>query len=101
LDDISEEFSRSSEKLINDPERLALLNQKLQQIYTLQRKTSSSNYAGTINGSVQFREYCFTIRNIGEEIAALTISIQEKPRFCDELAHYNNRTTAVPLYLIS
>jgi DNA repair protein RecN (Recombination protein N) len=37
--------------------------------------------------------------NIGEEIAALTISIQEKTTVLDELAQviHNNRTTAVPL----
>ena len=38
LDDIGEELSKSSEKLINDPEKLALYNQKLQLIYTLQKK---------------------------------------------------------------
>jgi DNA repair protein RecN (Recombination protein N) len=99
LDDISEEFSRSSEKLINDPERLALLNQKLQQIYTLQRKHQVATVQELLMVQSNLESTVSQLGNIGEEIAALTISIQEKTTVLDELAQviHNNRTTAVPL----
>ena len=37
FDDISDELNRCSEKLVNDPEQLELINQKLQLIYNLQK----------------------------------------------------------------
>jgi len=38
FDDVTDELSENLEKLTNDPERLELVNQKLQLIYTLQKK---------------------------------------------------------------
>ena len=38
FDDIASELHNQSEKLINDPEKLELVNQKLQSIYNLQKK---------------------------------------------------------------
>lgn len=38
FDDIADELSAAYEKLINDPERLEIINQKLQLIYSLQKK---------------------------------------------------------------
>lgn len=38
FDDIAKEIQSQSEKLINDPEKLELVNQKLQMIYNLQKK---------------------------------------------------------------
>lgn len=38
FDDVTDELSATYEKLSNDPERLEIINQKLQLIYTLQKK---------------------------------------------------------------
>ncbi|MEW5675770.1 DNA repair protein RecN [Flavobacterium enshiense] len=38
MDDITGELANQSEKLVNDPQMLELVNQKLQTIYTLQKK---------------------------------------------------------------
>ncbi|TGD58196.1 DNA repair protein RecN [Flavobacterium humi] len=38
FDDISNELQQQAEKLVNDPEKLELVNQKLQVIYSLQKK---------------------------------------------------------------
>lgn len=38
MDDIASELYNQSEKLVNDPEQLELVNQKLQTIYSLQKK---------------------------------------------------------------
>ena len=38
FDDVTDELSENLEKLTNDPERLELINQKLQLIYSLQKK---------------------------------------------------------------
>jgi DNA repair protein RecN (Recombination protein N) len=99
LDDISEELNRSSDKLINDPEKLSLLNQKLQLIYTLQKKHQVATLEELIEVQSNLENSVLELGNIEEEIANLTLSIQEKTNALDELAVliHNNRTTAIPL----
>ncbi|MCO6146488.1 DNA repair protein RecN [Flavobacterium sp. NRK1] len=52
FDDITDELSQNFEKLINDPERLELINQKLQLIYTLQKK----HQVGTVEELIEIQE---------------------------------------------
>lgn len=99
LEDISEELNRSSEKLINDPERLALCSQKLQLIYTLQKK----HQVGTVNELIaiqsRLESSVLELGNMEEEIKTLTVSIQEKSEALDHLAQviHDNRAEAIPL----
>jgi DNA repair protein RecN (Recombination protein N) len=99
LDDINQEFNRFSEKLINDPERLAFVNQKLQLLYTLQKKHQVATVAELLEVQTKLANAVSELGTIGEDIALLTISIQEKTNKLDELANsiHDNRTIAVPL----
>ena len=99
LDDINQEFNRFSEKLINDPERLAFVNQKLQLLYTLQKKHQVATVAELLEVQTKLANAVSELGTIGEDIALLTISIQEKTDKLDELANniHDNRTIAVPL----
>lgn len=64
FEDIADELSGTFEKLIDDPERLELINQKLQLIYTLQKKHN----AVTV-----------------EELIAIQEELDNKVVFADEL----------------
>jgi hypothetical protein len=99
LDDISEEFSRSSEK-INDPERLALLNQSYNRYILYRENTSSSNYAGTLMVQSNLESTVSQLEILERNCCSNNFD-SRKTTVLDELAQviHNNRTTAVPLYL--
>ena len=99
LDDIGEELSKSSEKLINDPEKLALYNQKLQLIYTLQKKHQVATVEELIEVQVRLQNSVLELGNMEEEIATLTSSIKDKQISLDALAQliHDNRAIEVPL----
>lgn len=52
FDDITDELSETFEKLTNDPERLEVINQKLQLIYSLQKK----HHAATVEDLLVIQE---------------------------------------------
>ncbi len=97
--DISEELNRCSEKLINDPEQLDLISQKLQVIYNLQKKHSVSSIEELLEIQTNLENTLFQIGNLEEEIAALTHSIQQKTDklniFSDTI--HKKRVEAVPV----
>jgi DNA repair protein RecN (Recombination protein N) len=99
LDDISQEFNRSAEKLVNDPERLALANQKLQLIYTLQKKHQVATVEELLEVQVGLSNSVSELGSIAEDIEILTVAIQEKTNALDALAKaiHDNRAIAVPL----
>jgi DNA repair protein RecN (Recombination protein N) len=99
LDDISEELNRSSDKLINDPEKLALFSQKLQLIYTLQKKHQVATVSELIAVQSHLEHAVQELGNIEEDIVTLADSIQEKTIALDNLALviHDNRTIAIPL----
>jgi DNA repair protein RecN (Recombination protein N) len=99
LDDISEELNRSSDKLINDPEKLALFSHKLQLIYTLQKKHQVATVSELIAVQSHLENAVQELGNIEEDIITLADSIQEKTIALDNLALviHDNRTIAIPL----
>ena len=99
FDDLSDEMSRCSEKLINDPEQLDLISQKLQLIYNLQKKHQVTTIEELISIQTQLENTLFEIGNLEEEIATLTHSIQEKTNELDAVSNaiHQKRLAAVPL----
>ncbi len=97
--DISEELNRCSEKLINDPEQLDLISQKLQVIYNLQKKHSVSTVEELLEIQTNLENTLFEIGNLEEGIATLTHSIQQKTDklniFSDTI--HKKRVEAVPV----
>jgi len=99
FDDISNELNRCSEKLINDPERLDIINQKLQLIYTLQKKHQVATVDELLDIQVKLENDVVELGNIEEEITFLNNAIQEKIVKLDSLAStiHDNRIKAIPI----
>lgn len=99
LDDISNELNRCSEKLINDPEQLDLISQKLQVIFNLQKKHQVSTVDELLEIQSKLESSIFEIGNLEEQILALTDSIQEKTTALDSLsdAIHIKRVDSIPI----
>ncbi|MBO9585184.1 MAG: DNA repair protein RecN [Flavobacterium sp.] len=98
FDDVSKELQSCSEKLLNDPAQLELINQKLQSIYNLQKKHQVSSVDELLQIQADLGNSLLELDNMDEEIASLTKIIEEK---ASELDHYaskihGNRVNAIP-----
>lgn len=99
FDDISDELNKCSERLINDPEQLDFIGQKLQVIYNLQKKHQVSTVDELIEIQTGFENKLFEIGNLETEISTLNQSIQQKADDLDALANtiHKKRVEAVPV----
>ena len=99
FDDISDELNRCSEKLVNDPEQLELINQKLQLIYNLQKKHQVASVDELLEIQTKLENSLLEIGNLEEEISSLTISIQQKINALDDLSAtiHKNRLESIPV----
>ena len=99
FDDISDELNRCSEKLINDPEQLELISQKLQLIYNLQKKHQVSTVDELLEIQNNLENSVLELGNLEHEIATLNDSIQQKTEFLDAIskAIHTKRVEAVPV----
>jgi len=99
FDDISDELNRCSEKLVNDPAQLELINQKLQLIYNLQKKHQVASVEELIQIQTNLENTVLELGNIGEEIATLTDSLQQKTSTLDALSDgiHSQRVAAIPV----
>ena len=99
FDDISEELNRCSEKLVNDPEQLDAINQKLQLIYNLQKKHQVASVDELLEIQTKLENSLLEIGNLEEEISSLTISIQQKIDALDDLSAtlHENRLESIPV----
>lgn len=99
FEDIAIELNRCSEKLINDPEQLNLINQKLQLIYNLQKKHQVSTVDDLLAIQAKLENSVLELGNIDEEIAKLTElvdeNIKELDQVCDSI--HIKRLEAIPL----
>lgn len=99
FDDISEEISRSSEKLVNDPEQLDLISQKLQVIFNLQKKHQVSTVEELLEIQSKLENLVLELGNIEEEIAVLTDSIVQKTARLDVMSGliHDKRVESIPI----
>nr|WP_315148922.1 DNA repair protein RecN [uncultured Flavobacterium sp.] len=99
FDDISDELNRCSEKLINDPERLELISQKLQLIYNLQKKHQVSTVDDLLEILNNLENSVLELGNLEHQIASLNDSIQQKTETLDTLSKtiHDRRVEAVPV----
>ncbi|MEZ7514003.1 DNA repair protein RecN [Flavobacterium frigidarium] len=99
FDDITEELDRCSDKLINDPEQLDLINQKLQLIYNLQKKHQVDSVEGLLEIQTGLEQAISDLSNLESDIENLTIAIKDKSIILDELALtiHTNRIVAIPV----
>ncbi|MFV8346398.1 DNA repair protein RecN [Flavobacterium sp. ZB4P13] len=99
FDDISDEMNRCSEKLINDPEQLDLISQKLQVIFNLQKKHQVLSVDELLEIQANLENSVLELGNMEEEIAALTISIEQKTVELDAFSTtiHTNRLDSIPV----
>ena len=99
FDDISDEMNRCSEKLINDPEQLDLISQKLQVIFTLQKKHQVLSVDELLEIQANLENSVLELGNMEEEIAVLTISIGQKTVELDAFSTtiHTNRLESIPV----
>lgn len=98
FDDISKELENCSEKLLNDPAQLELINQKLQLIYNLQKKHQVSSVDDLLQIQSDLGNSLLELDNMDEEIASLSKIIEEKAAELDNYASkiHENRVNAIP-----
>lgn len=99
LDDISDELNRCSDKLINDPEQLDLINQKLQLIYNLQKKHQVSSVEELLEIQSNLENSVLELGGLEDEISKLAISIQKKVIDLDALSNiiHGSRVDSIPV----
>jgi DNA repair protein RecN (Recombination protein N) len=99
FEDIAIELNRCSEKLINDPEQLNLINQKLQLIYNLQKKHQVSTVDDLIVIQSNLENAVLELGNIDEEIVKLTdlvdANVKQLDQICDAI--HAKRVEAIPI----
>ncbi|TDD98002.1 DNA repair protein RecN [Flavobacterium cellulosilyticum] len=99
FDDITVELNRSAEKLINDPEQLVLISQKLQLIYTLQKKHQVTTVNELIQIKNRLENTVLELGNLEDQIVNLKKSIQQITTSLDGLSNeiHQKRVDAVPV----
>jgi DNA repair protein RecN (Recombination protein N) len=99
LDDISNELTNCSEKLINDPVQLDLISEKLQIIFNLQKKHQVTSVDELLAIQSSLENTLFELGNLESEIANLSQTIQDKTNELDALGQiiHQKRSNAVPV----
>ena len=99
FDDITNEINLLSENLINDPEQLDLVNQKLQTIYNLQKKHQVSSVSELIDIQNDLDNKVVSVGELEIEINKLRTKIQNTTLELDNFATIirENRLKAVPI----
>ncbi|QZK90199.1 DNA repair protein RecN [Flavobacterium sp. CHNK8] len=99
FDDVTEEMVRLSDRLINDPEQLNLISQKLQLIFNLQKKHQVATVEELLVIQSQLENSVLELGSMEDEIGNLTVSIEQKKNDLNKLALdiSNNRSVAIPV----
>jgi DNA repair protein RecN (Recombination protein N) len=99
FDDISDEMNRCSEKLINDPEQLDLISQKLQLIFNLQKKHQVATVDELLEIQTNLENSVLELGNLEEEISGLSLSIQQNTVELDAFANaiHQKRSDSIPV----
>jgi len=98
FDDIVKELNRESDLVFNDPEKLETVNQKLQLIYSLQKKHNVLTVKELIQIQIDLEGKVVSVATLEEEIVNLEKSIKELELQLDEVANKisKSRREAIP-----
>ena len=99
FDDIASEMNRNAEKLINDPEQLDLISQKLQVIFNLQKKHAVATVEELLAIQSHLESSVLELGTMEEEITSLNIAIEQKTMELDAFSNtiHINRLESVPV----
>jgi DNA repair protein RecN (Recombination protein N) len=87
FDDIVKELNRESDLVFNDPEKLETINQKLQLIYSLQKKHNVLTVKELIQIQIDLEGKVVSFATLEEEIVNLEKSIKDLEFQLDEVAN--------------
>lgn len=98
IEDIINECEQTSDKIIADPERLELVNTKLQTIYTLQKKHQVQTVQELLKVQDHLDSKVLKVDELENQIAKLEKEIQQSKVEIDAIAHVisTNRVKAIP-----
>lgn len=98
IEDIINECEQTSDKIIADPERLELVNTKLQAIYTLQKKHQVQTVQELLKVQVHLDSKVLKVDELENQIAKLENEIQQSKVEIDAIAKVisTNRVKAIP-----
>lgn len=101
LDDISESLTQGYDGLVNDPEALELVNQKLQLIYALQKKHNVATVEELIVIEKDLSEKVVLAEGLDEAIAEKEADVQRAKTEVDKMAYalHEKRVGAVPVLI--
>jgi len=101
FDDITSELSSQAEKLINDPEKLELVNQKLQTIYSLQKKHNVTTVEELLVIQNDLDNKVVLADDLENKISKLENQSEKQIIQLDELAFQisENRKKAIPVLM--
>ncbi len=99
LDDIAESLAESYEGLVNDPEALELINQKLQLIYALQKKHNVATVEELMAIEKELSEKVVLAEGLDEAIAEKEADVQRTKDEANKTAEalHEKRVGAVPV----
>jgi DNA repair protein RecN (Recombination protein N) len=99
FEDISNELFTQSEKLINDPEKLDLVNQKLQLLYSLQKKHQVDSIEELLIIQNELDNKIVLVDDLDNKIKKLDLELEENIKTLDAIALEisTNRKKAVPV----
>ena len=98
LDDVLTELNSEFEKVTNDPERLAFINQKLQLLYSLQKKHQVQTVEELISIKQDLETQFISSEDIDNQIQKLEIEVEKSKQITDKIAAdiSKNRVGVVP-----
>lgn len=99
IDDVYVELQNQTERVNEDPEKLALVNQKLQLLYSLQKKHNVSSVAELMDIQKELDTKVILAEDIDAEILKLEQLLEEETLLLNTLASQisKNRSNAVPV----
>uniref|UniRef100_UPI0037098562 hypothetical protein n=1 Tax=Flavobacterium piscinae TaxID=2506424 RepID=UPI0037098562 len=98
LKDIVNELNSFSESVVNDPEQLILVNQKLQTIYNLQKKHQVNSVEELLQIQNDLEGKVISVTSLENEIAEIQIRLEKYEVDLNELAIliHSNRAKSIP-----
>ena len=99
FEDIVSEINTLAEQLVNDPEQLELLNQKLQLIYSLQKKHQVNTVEELIAIQSGLESKAFAVQDLEDAIAKLETALENNEKDLDKIAMnlHQRRQNAIPV----
>ena len=98
-DDINSELKTQTEKLVNDPEKLELVNQKLQAIYALQKKHNVASVEELLVIQNDLDNKVVLADDLDNQISKLENQLDKNKEILEELASKlsENREKSIPV----